>query len=109
MVERLVTDHGWRPDVAAHAAFGRWPVIVGPQVAEHCRPESLADGQLRVRTDSTAWATQLRLLAPQLVARLNAELGDGSVLRIDVVGPNPPRWTKGRRSVRGRGPRDTYG
>ena len=63
-----------------------------------------------MRTDSTAWATQLRLLAPQLVQRLNQELGHGTVTVIEVLGPHLPTWRKGSRSVRdGRGPRDTYG
>ena len=109
-VGRLVADNGWAADVAVHAVFGRWPQIVGSEVAEHCRPESYRDGHLTIRTDSTAWATQLRLLAPTVVRRMNAELGDGTVLRIDVQGPEAPSWRRGRRSVRGaRGPRDTYG
>ena len=29
--------------------------------------------------------------------------------RVVVVGPNTPSWKRGRRSVPGRGPRDTYG
>ena len=74
------------------------------------QPTSFADGKLVVRTDSTAWATQLRLLAPTLVRRLNEELGHGSVTLIEVEGPNLPTWKKGRLSSRdGRGPRDTYG
>src|SRR5690242_11296633 len=61
-------------------------------------------------TDSTAWATQLSLLAPALVRRLNEELGDGTVTLIDVLGPHVPSWAKGRRRTRdSRGPRDTYG
>ncbi len=36
---------------------------------------------LTVQCDSTAWATQVRLLAPQLVARLNKDLGQGTVKR----------------------------
>jgi len=109
-VERLVTDNGWTADVAVHAVFARWPEIVGSDVAAHCSPESYRDGHLTIRTDSTAWATQLRLLAPNVVRRMNHELGDGTVLRIDVQGPEVPSWRRGRRSVRGaRGPRDTYG
>ena len=73
-------------------------------------PEAYADTVLTVRADSTAWATQLRYLAPQLVAMLNEQLGDGTITRIKVLGPDAPSWKKGRRSVRdGRGPRDTYG
>ena len=109
-VEKLVSDSGWDTDLAVHGVFGRWDQIVGQEVAAHCTPESFADGRLTVRTDSTAWATQLRLLAPTVVRRLNEELGHGTVLRIDVAGPTTPSWRRGMRTVRGgRGPRDTYG
>lgn len=107
---RLVADHGWELDLRVHGVFGRWAELVGDEVAAHCTPESFADGKLVVRTDSTAWATQLRLLAPTVVRRLNEELGHGTVTVIDVLGPHLPTWKKGPRSVRdGRGPRDTYG
>lgn len=109
-IERLVAEHGWEADIAVHAVFGRWDTIVGAAVAAHCSPESYAEAELVVRADSTAWATQMRLLAGTVVRRLNAELGDGAVVRIRVLGPQPPSWRRGRRSVRdGRGPRDTYG
>ena len=107
---RLVADQGWAMDLRVHGVFGRWPEIVGEEVAQHCTPTSYDDGKLVVRTDSTAWATQLRMLAPTLVRRLNEELGHGSVTLIEVEGPNLPHWKKGRLSSRdGRGPRDTYG
>jgi predicted nucleic acid-binding Zn ribbon protein len=109
-LSRLVDDHGWDLSLRVHGVFGRWGSIVGAEIAQHCEPESFADGKLVVRTDSTAWATQLRLLAPTVVRRLNEELGHGTVTVIEVLGPNVPTWKKGRRSVRGgRGPRDTYG
>jgi predicted nucleic acid-binding Zn ribbon protein len=109
-VGRLVGDHGWDVDLRVHGVFGRWEELVGAEVAQHCTPESFAEGKLVVRTDSTAWATQLRLLAPTVVRRLNQELGHGTVTLIEVLGPHLPTWKKGRRSTRdGRGPRDTYG
>jgi predicted nucleic acid-binding Zn ribbon protein len=109
-IGRLIAEQGWGTDVRVHGVFSRWDHMVGREVAQHCRPESYADGRLVVRTDSTAWATQMRLLAPTVVQRLNDELGDGVVTVIDVQGPSGPSWRKGRRSVRdGRGPRDTYG
>ena len=109
-VGRLVEDHGWDLDLRVHGVFGRWAELVGAEVAAHSTPESFDDGRLVVRTDSTAWATQLKLLAPTVVRRLNEELGHGTVTVIDVQGPRGPSWRKGPRSVRdGRGPRDTYG
>ena len=93
-----------------HGVFSRWDHLVGREVAQHCRPESFQDGTLVVRTDSTAWATQMKLLAPTALRRLNEELGDGTVTLVEVLGPHLPTWKKGLRSMRdGRGPRDTYG
>ncbi len=109
-VDRLVSDSGWSTEVSVHTVLGRWAQIVGPDVALHCTPDSYANGVVAVTADSTAWATQLTLLAATVVSRLNAELGDGTVTAIRVNGPGRPSWRKGRRSVRdGRGPRDTYG
>jgi predicted nucleic acid-binding Zn ribbon protein len=117
-IGRLIAEQGWGTDVRVHGVFSRWDAIVGRDVAAHARPVSFdredADGRvvgrLTVQTDSTAWATQVRLLAATVVRRLNEELGDGTVAVIDVRGPAAPSWSKGRRSVRdGRGPRDTYG
>ena len=109
-VGRMVEDHGWELDLRVHAVFGRWAELVGAEIGAHSTPETFADGKLVVRTDATAWATQLKLLAPSVVRRLNEELGHGTVTLIEVLGPQGPSWKKGPRSVRdGRGPRDTYG
>lgn len=113
-IGRLITEQGWGTDVRVHGVFSRWDGIVGREVAQHARPVSYVredeGGRLVVQTDSTAWATQMRLLAGTVVRRLNQELGDGTVTVIDVQGPTAPSWKRGRRSVRdGRGPRDTYG
>lgn len=109
-IGRLVAEQGWSTDVRVHGVFTRWEQIVGREVAQHCAPEAYGDGKLTVRTDSTAWATQVRLLAPTVVRRLNEELGEGTVTVVDVLGPTGPSWKRGPRSVRdGRGPRDTYG
>jgi predicted nucleic acid-binding Zn ribbon protein len=109
-VERLVESKGWATEINVHTLLARWGLLVGAANAAHSSPEGYADTVLIVRADSTAWAAQLRYLAPQLVAMLNELLGDGTITRIKVLGPDAPTWKKGPRSVRdGRGPRDTYG
>jgi predicted nucleic acid-binding Zn ribbon protein len=108
-VDRLVADRGWETDAAVGGAMGRWAAIVGPQIAEHSTPLSFADGELVVAAATTAWATELRMLAPTLLRQLAAELGDGTVHRVTVQGPSAPSWKKGPLRVKGRGPRDTYG
>lgn len=109
-LESVIAERGWTTEVNVHLLLGRWPELVGPAVAEHSTPEAFRDRVVVVRTTSTNWASQLRLLAPQLVAKLNAALGDGTITALRILGPEAPSWKHGLRSVRdGRGPRDTYG
>jgi predicted nucleic acid-binding Zn ribbon protein len=109
-VDRLIDGRGWGLDLQVRGVFARWAEIVGPEIGAHSTPESLTDGTLVVRTDSTAWATQLKLLAATVVRRLNEELGAGTVTVVEVLGPHAPSWKHGRRKAPGsRGPRDTYG
>lgn len=106
---RLFEERGWTEDLRVHGAVARWEGIVGSSVAAHVIAEAYEDGVLRVAADSTAWATEMKLLAPQLVRRLNEELGEGTITAIEVRGPQAPSWSRGRYRVKGRGPRDTYG
>jgi predicted nucleic acid-binding Zn ribbon protein len=109
-LDRLADSQGWTREINVRLLLGKWPSLVGPVNAAHSTPISYQDTVVTVQAESTAWATQLRWIAPQLVAKLNSELGDGTVTRVDIRGPDVPSWKKGRRSVRdGRGPRDTYG
>ncbi|OUZ12547.1 hypothetical protein BHE97_02290 [Aeromicrobium sp. PE09-221] len=109
-VGELVHQQGWADQLAATRVFTDWASVVGPEVAQHSEVVGFEDGIVRIQATSTAWARELTLLAPRLVAKLNELLGDGSVIRLDIRGPQAPSWTRGRRSVRGgRGPRDTYG
>lgn len=108
-LEHLLVERGWQVDVAVGSVMGRWPAIVGPEVAQHCMPVAFEDGVLTIRADSTAWATQMRLLASTLLARLDEEVGPGTVSELRVTGASAPSWSRGpRRTSDGRGPRDTY-
>ena len=50
-----------------------WARLVGPQVAAVTRAESVTpDGVLRVRVVSSAWANELSLMMPKIMAKLNA-------------------------------------
>jgi len=107
---RLVDDQGWQTGLDVASLLGMWPEIVGSANAEHTSPESFEPdaGLLVIRTSSTAWAEQLRLMLPAVRSAIEAKVGTGVVRDIRIAGPAPPR-TRGRLRVRGRGPRDTYG
>ncbi|GGP70706.1 DUF721 domain-containing protein [Streptomyces sp. L500] len=111
-INRLITERGWETPAAVGGVMGRWPQIVGEQLALHCEPQKYDEDArvLTVQCDSTAWATQLRMLAPTLVARLNDDLGQGTVKTIKVLGPGGPGRRYGPlRAPGSTGPGDTYG
>ena len=95
--------------MAEGAVFAQWPEVVGDQIAEHAQPMRLSEGVLIVAAESTAWATQLRMVQGQLLAKIAAAVGDGVVTSLRITGPAAPSWRKGPRHISGRGPRDTYG
>jgi predicted nucleic acid-binding Zn ribbon protein len=108
-VGELVRDREWSRTLTAAGLLPRWEQIVGRDIAEHCRPERLEAGELKCVAESTAWATQIRLMSAQILARIAAEVGPDVVSRIAVRGPTAPDWRHGPLRVTGRGPRDTYG
>ena len=110
VVAGYLADRGWERPLAEARVFTDWPNLVGPEIAAHCEPAALREGELRIAAESTAWATQLRLLQGRLLARLVGELGSEIVTKVIITGPVGPSWKHGPRSVYGaRGPRDTYG
>ncbi|GAA3733201.1 DciA family protein [Salinactinospora qingdaonensis] len=86
-IRAWLIEHGWQEQVAIGGIFGRWSQIVGERLAQYARPATFDDGVLTVDTDSPTWATQVRALTPQLLRRINEELGHGSVTSIKVRGP----------------------
>ncbi len=102
-------EQGWQDRSAVAVLMSQWAQIVGPELAEHVIPAGFDAAVLTLQADSTAWATQVRLLLPDVHRAVDARVGAGVVERIRILAPQAPSWTAGPRRVQGRGPRDTYG
>jgi predicted nucleic acid-binding Zn ribbon protein len=59
-----------------------WPGAVGPAIAAECAPVSERGGVVTVVCGSAVWAQELALMAPDLVAQLNAALGEDRVAEL---------------------------
>lgn len=69
---------------------GVWASAVGQAVAAEAEPVSERDGEVTVRCSSAVWASELELLAPDLVHRLNEALGTPLVRALRARGAGPP-------------------
>ena len=111
VISYLIRSRGWKEPVAVSSVMARWSELVGPELATHAKPTRFENAVVDVQCDSTAWATQLRLMRNQIVQMFARELGEGVVTNIRIYGPNNGRWaSRGpKRAPGGRGVRDTYG
>ena len=106
----LVTTRDWKKGIAEGTLFTKWREIVGNEIADHCEPITLFEGRLTIKAESTSWATQLRLITPDLLKNIRSRSEGALVEDLNVIGPNAPSWKRGLRTIRGaKGPRDTYG
>ena len=81
-----------------HAALawleGRWPALVGEQLAAHTRPARCSGGFLKVSVDGKDWQDQIGGLEKELRDRINAAWGRELVREVRLV-----RQTRGRKTV----------
>lgn len=82
--------------LVAGRIFELWREVVGEAIAERAHPRYMRQGVLFVEVSSSAWANELTLLKPRLLAKLEATFGKGVVrdLRYQVV----PTWKERRSS-----------
>ncbi|MEO7349607.1 MAG: DciA family protein [Terrimesophilobacter sp.] len=109
VMDALTTKLGWTSPLARSELLDSWADLAGEETAAHSSPVGIVEGVLTVSCDSTAWATQLRLMRSQILTRIAQRFPDAGIQSVRFEGPGVPSWKKGPRSIPGRGPRDTYG
>ena len=109
VLNELISDREWDSGLAEGNLFINWQKIVGDEIAQHAQPISILDSVLTIQSSSTAWATQLNLIAADLLTTIQKDATGVLIERLAIIGPQTPTWKKGIRTIRNaRGPRDTY-
>jgi predicted nucleic acid-binding Zn ribbon protein len=62
-----------------------WSATVGPSIAAQAQPTADRGGVVTISCAASVWAQELDLMAPQIIERLNAALGERSVQRLRCV------------------------
>jgi len=76
IADDFFSNGGYTRKLKEHQAWQVWEQVVGPQIASHAKPLRIRDGVLEVRVDQPIWMQQLRLMAPQILQKLNSALGE---------------------------------
>ena len=72
-----------------------WKRALGDAVGRRCRPLGFEEGVLTVEVTDPAWAAELKAMSGDLIAKMNAALGQRWITRIEWVqsaeaGSGPP-------------------
>jgi predicted nucleic acid-binding Zn ribbon protein len=71
-IDRFLARAGLAKRVAQAGVVEEWASLVGPQIASVTQAESVTqDGTLRVMVTTSAWANELSLMTPRIMAQLN--------------------------------------
>ncbi|MGH2705165.1 MAG: DUF721 domain-containing protein [Actinomycetota bacterium] len=100
MLVELARGWGLEHPLESARLVRSWETIVGPKLAEHCRPAGLRDGVLKIEVDSPAWAAELRYLGRDVVRAVNERVGREIVREVRTVVAAPrdgPKRGDGRR------------
>ena len=92
--ESVVGRRGPAPDPELAALRERWPAVVGEAVARHAVPARISAAGLVVACSSSAWSSELTMLAPAIRQKLRAAVGRELDLRFEVgevPAPERPR------------------
>lgn len=82
VLQEYLKDSPLAEGLEQQSALTAWPEIVGPEIARHSRAESVQDGILRVRVESSVWAQELSLLERRILGEFDRRLGKGSVREV---------------------------
>ena len=64
--------------------FSHWTELVGAEISDHCQPVALRRGVLDLVVDQPAWASQIRFMAGDILARIAESTGPSEVTEIRV-------------------------
>lgn len=83
VVSGVLTEAGISDRVAQAAVIPEWRSLVGPQIARVTEPLSVTrQGTLFVAVTTNGWMTELSLMEPDLLRRLNQRTGRLQIRKI---------------------------
>ncbi|MEV7160249.1 DciA family protein [Streptomyces misionensis] len=90
VLQGLMADRAWDVPAAGGSILDQWPDIaaaLSPKLAAHAQAVAFhaETGQLDLRADSPAYATQLRLISSRIVAAANDAVGTQAVRTVHVL------------------------
>jgi hypothetical protein len=79
---RMLKARGLQGQLSEYRIFGQWEQTVGAVIARHAQPQGVRGKKLFLSVDSPAWMQQLSLLKPEIIEKVNRNLGKDAIKEI---------------------------
>jgi predicted nucleic acid-binding Zn ribbon protein len=80
----LLKARGMEARLSQYRILGKWEKTVGRVISSHARPSAVRNGKLFLTVDSPAWMQQLSMLKPEIIEKVNRELGNETIRGITL-------------------------
>jgi len=98
-IPEVLKGLGADPGASDALVFAAWRQCAGPLIVDRTEPLEYFESRLVIAVSDATWRAHLEDLSPQIVARLNAALGRGSVKFIEFrIHPEAFRRTRAKRA-----------
>ncbi len=76
---------GIETKVKEHEVIGRWPEIVGDQIAKISTADHVINGVLFVKVKNSVWRNELIMLKKELFQKIDKDVGRGIIKDIRLI------------------------
>jgi predicted nucleic acid-binding Zn ribbon protein len=83
-IAKILKSRGLESGLSEYKVFGNWEKTVGEVIALHAHPAMVRGKKLTLIVDSPAWMQQLSLMKPELIKKMNRDLGKESIREITL-------------------------
>jgi predicted nucleic acid-binding Zn ribbon protein len=85
LIQNLLSRLGFVARLEKQAAVTLWPQIVGPKIAEETTALRIDGETLVVKVSRAAWRQQLSFMKPDLLSKMQSEIGQGCITDIRFI------------------------
>jgi len=81
VLSSVLSSYGLDEKIAKYQFVNSWSEIVGEEIAKRSKPDSIRNGILVIRVESSAWAQELSFHKTVILRRLEKFLGEDEMVR----------------------------
>ena len=85
ILNHFLSELGIEKSIMKYQALNMWREVVGEKISEVTEPHRLTNGKMFVRVTNDSWRNELVFYKPEIIEKINDELGSKVVEDIILI------------------------